>query len=45
MGKPHKHSAFIKAWADGAEIQFKSFEDKWISVKDRLPEFTKDNGD
>lgn len=21
MGKPHKHAAVIKAWADGAEIQ------------------------
>ena len=24
MGKPHKHADLIKAWADGAEIQFKA---------------------
>lgn len=23
MGTPHKHAALIKAWADGAEIQFR----------------------
>ena len=23
MNKPHKHAALIKAWADGAEIQFR----------------------
>lgn len=23
MGTPHKHAALIKAWADGAEIQYK----------------------
>jgi hypothetical protein len=25
MGKPHKHVELIKAWADGATIQFKDF--------------------
>lgn len=24
MNKPHKHAALIKAWADGAEIEYKS---------------------
>ena len=24
MGTPHKHAALIKAWADGAEIQWRS---------------------
>jgi hypothetical protein len=23
MNKPHKHAALIKAWADGAEIEFR----------------------
>jgi hypothetical protein len=27
MGKPHKHAAVIKAWADGAEIQWKTPHD------------------
>ena len=28
--KPHKHAALIKAWADGAEIEFRSLADeKW----------------
>ncbi|HQT82056.1 MAG TPA: hypothetical protein PLQ34_07750 [Ferrovaceae bacterium] len=29
MGKPHKHAALIKAWADGAEIQYKNAELEW----------------
>jgi hypothetical protein len=29
MNKPHKHSALIKAWADGAEIQYKNAELEW----------------
>ena len=24
MNKPHKHAEIIKAWADGAEVEFKS---------------------
>ena len=28
--KPHKHAELIKAWADGAEIEFKSkVDDEW----------------
>jgi hypothetical protein len=26
MNKPHKHAEFIKAWADGAEIEFRHDE-------------------
>ena len=26
MNKPHKHAEFIKAWADGAEIEFRQEE-------------------
>ena len=35
MGKPHKHAELIKAWADGAEIQFK-FEHlaEWQTLND-----------
>ena len=28
MNKPHKHAELIKAWADGAEIQFKRQQEK-----------------
>jgi hypothetical protein len=32
--KPHKHAEFIKAWADGAEIQFLQISDGcWIDLK------------
>ena len=27
MNKPHKHAELIKAWADGAEIEYKSHVD------------------
>jgi len=27
--KPHKHAKLIKAWADGAEIEFKDREGFW----------------
>lgn len=30
MAKPHKHAEFIKAWADGAEIQF--WDGSWYDV-------------
>lgn len=36
--KPHKHCELIKAWADGAEIQyFDSGVDRWIDNPD--PQF------
>jgi hypothetical protein len=33
MNKPHKHAEYIKAWADGATIEYR-MEDphKWIAV-------------
>lgn len=33
MGKPHKHAELIKAWADGAEIQVRTGENKWEDTK------------
>jgi len=33
MNKPHKHAALIKAWADGAEIQYRnSIREVWRDV-------------
>lgn len=35
MNQPHKHAALIKAWADGAEIQFLHSETgypDWITI-------------
>jgi hypothetical protein len=29
MNKPHKHAELIKAWADGAEIEFQDSEGVW----------------
>jgi hypothetical protein len=29
MSTPHKHAELIKAWADGAEIQYKNYSDAW----------------
>lgn len=29
MGNPHKHAELIKAWADGAEIEFLAPDGKW----------------
>ena len=32
--KPHKHAELIKAWADGAEIQYLAHDDKkWYDCK------------
>lgn len=30
--QPRKHAALIKAWADGAEIQYKDFTGGWVDV-------------
>ena len=31
MNRPHKHAALIKAWADGAEIQYQYSPDcEWV---------------
>ena len=29
--RPHKHAELIKAWADGAEIQYKQIGGEWIT--------------
>ena len=29
--KPHKHAELIKAWADGAEIQYYDYQEGWIN--------------
>ena len=34
MNKPHKHAELIKAWADGAEIEYKYFRSgQWIQIE------------
>jgi len=30
MGTQHKHAATIKAWADGAEIEYKTISGAWL---------------
>ena len=32
MGQPHKHAAIIKAWADGAEVQYSLDERVWTDL-------------
>jgi len=32
--KPHKHAELIKAWADGAKIQWKNDLDDWRDIGD-----------
>ena len=32
--KPHKHAAVIKAWADGATVQFHDSEGIWRTIND-----------
>lgn len=32
MNKPHKHAEVIKAWADGAPVQFKGQNGKWQDI-------------
>jgi len=35
MGQKHKHAELIKAWADGAEIEWRSHhDDAWHQVED-----------
>lgn len=34
MKTPHKHAELIKAWADGAEIEYKYFRSgQWIQIE------------
>lgn len=36
--KPHKHAELIKAWADGAEIQYNSIDkQKWVDCNGFTP--------
>lgn len=32
MKTPHKHASMIKAWADGAEMQYKTYTGEWDST-------------
>lgn len=41
MGKPHKHAALIKAWADGAEIEYRIAPERL--VMDRQVHLSFDN--
>lgn len=34
MKTPHKHAELIKAWADGADIEYCTSIGKWIDVKE-----------
>ena len=34
--KPHKHAELIKAWADGAEIQYKSAAGIWCDFENPI---------
>jgi len=41
MTKPHKHAALIKAWADGAEIEYRwNDADTWSATS--KPEWNRD---
>ena len=37
MKEPHKHAELIKAWADGAIIQFYSHDDVWYDCTNNYP--------
>ena len=39
MSKPHKHAELIKAWADGAEIQFLARGGRWRDCAQNQPEW------
>ena len=43
MNKPHKHAELIKAWADGAEIQYKDEDLKWVNCGLRTPTWRDDH--
>ena len=38
--QPHKHAALIKAWADGAEIEYLSMDEVWYEVDTPLWDVT-----
>lgn len=33
MNKPHKHAELIKAWADGAEIEYLNAVECWVTAR------------
>lgn len=39
---PHKHAAVIKAWADGAKIEFRPFNCEWRDLKVKNPAWHED---
>ena len=40
--KPHKHSELIKAWADGAEIQYQKYGYEWVDCLYNRPHWNDD---
>lgn len=43
MNKPHKHADLIKAWADGAQVEyFSSWHSKWVPCHSPLWDCDKD---
>lgn len=32
MNKPHKHAEIIKAWADGATIEYQTYNGTWVPI-------------
>lgn len=40
MGTPHKHAELIKAWADGATIQFFSLNHGWMDCSNNFPQWS-----
>lgn len=41
--QPHKHAAIIKAWADGAIIQFQGIAGEWEDVLSNSPLWSSQN--
>lgn len=39
MNTPRKHADLIKQWADGAVIEFKDQDNKWLECHDNKPEW------
>lgn len=37
IAKPHKHAEVIKAWADGATIQFREIDGGWYDLTAQYP--------
>ena len=45
MKTPHKHADLIKAWADGAEIEYwAAYSAKWVGCGDAAPTWDEDQG-